>query len=472
MKSTFLSAVNRRLLATAIAAAICLPVPVIRAADPVLPPDALVTSTSKTLPPEHPDDHLPAVAGSVAVDWTNSIRDLPGEAWGINDYEILNPKLAADAGYNQFLQKTRPTWVRIHNFGMPQAWLDASGKAWDAAKIKACFAGARGLADTKLMMNVSRWPDWMKDEQGLVRRDCRQAYADLYVDLMRILRDEVKLKIEYWEIMNETDGPYDKAKRLNDLWDVYNTVAVAMKTFDPQAKVGGIAFTWANRQWVEGFAKNCLTNADFVTYHNYGTGDMYDSNEKLFGKLSSMEDSARSVRKIADRYAAGRHVPVFLGEYNVKWEWTPIERRHGNSVGSVFHAGVVRRAMLAGVDGAAIWHLKGNAYGLIDGDNGIRPASHLFVWAPRLLVGKMMDVKASDSLEVLAVIRADGGRSVLIANKANHTVELGSVAALGLAGTGPVEMRQVNSRSVVDGVAAPPSLSLPGYSVTILSTAR
>jgi len=61
---------------------------------------------------------------------------------------------------------------------------------------------------------------------------------------------------------------------------------------------------------------------------------------------------------------------------------------------------------------------------------------------------------------------------VQIANKANHTVELGNAAALGLGGTGPVEMRQVNSRSVVDGVAAPPSLSLPGYSVTILSTAQ
>jgi len=51
-------------------------------------------------------------------------------------------------------------------------------------------------------------------------------------------------------------------------------------------------------------------------------------------------------------------------------------------------------------------------------------------------------------------------------------VELGSVASLGLGGMGPVKMRQVNSRSVVDGVAAPQTLSLPGYSVTILSTAR
>ena len=64
----------------------------------------------------------------------------------------------------------------------------------------------------------------------------------------------------------------------------------------------------------------------------------------------------------------------------------------------------------------------------------------------------------------------DGGRSLLIANKANHTVELGNITALGM--TGPAEMRQVNARGNVDGAAAPQVLSVPGYSVTLLTSSR
>jgi len=288
---------------------------------------------------------------------------------------------------------------------------------------------------------------------------------------VKIMRDEVGRKIDYWEITNERDGLYEKIGKLPELWKIYNTVALAIKKEDPAALTGGPAFTWSKPLWVNGFVDNCIQNADFVTYHNYGIGDVHDSNEKLYATLDSVEGHARSIRAAVDKASPGRRVPIFLDEYNVKWVWNPIEPRHANSVGAVWQAGAVRRALLAGIDGATVWHVKGNAYGIIDGENKPRPTAAMFEWGPKWMVGNMIKATVDDknSIELLPIETPGGGRSLLVICKANHSVRLPPAGQL--LGDTPTNVMRVDADGVIASLvvdsAAP--LIVPGYSLTLLT---
>ena len=136
----------------------------------------------------------------------------------------------------------------------------------------------------------------------------------------------------------------------------------------------------------------------------------------------------------------------------------------------MFLAGVIRRAAEAGIDGAMHWHLKGNAYGLIDGDNTPRPPYHLYRWGGQWLTGRLAahSVDQQNMLEVLPVVQSDGRRALLIANRADQAVNLPSVAQL--IGEGDVNMQQINADGILDSMPTPPdTLTLPGYSVTLIT---
>ncbi|HEV7298656.1 MAG TPA: hypothetical protein VGN72_04765 [Tepidisphaeraceae bacterium] len=461
---------------------------------PALPAEAMEKSTEKTMPPAAPDASLAPVTFSATINWNEVVAKAQPTIWGVADYEIKGPKSAANEGYRSFLTKLNSPFIRIHHASLPMAWMTEDEKSWDVEKIKASWAAAGpAYGDAKLMLNLASWPKWMSREDGTLDIQHADAYAQLYVELMRIMRDDVGRKVDFWEITNERDGLYEKRERLPELWQLYNTVAAAIKKEDPNAQTGGPAFTWAKPQWVDGFLKECAPLADFVTYHNYGIGDSYDSNEKLYGTLNTIERHARFMRTAVDRSAPeGKHIPIFLDEYNVKWVWNPIEPRHANSVGAAFQAAVVRRVALAGIDGANVWHVKGNAYGLIDAENVERPTSAMFLWGPQHLVGDIAAANVSfatdadaqavanaddaeqspsapDLVELLPVTGEDGRRALLVISKAPRTIVLQS--ATSLLGGAPSTVKRVDADGIHDQVEldADAPLTVPGYSLTLLS---
>ncbi|HMO26991.1 MAG TPA: hypothetical protein PKB10_12045, partial [Tepidisphaeraceae bacterium] len=326
---------------------------------PILPDDARTPSATKEIPPEAPDPSLPAVHSALTIDWSTGIADMPAMLWGANDYEIHQPGSAGDPGFNAFLKEMRPPIIRIHRGSFPREWLDAEQRHFDVEKIKAVFTAATGYGDTPIMLNISSWPAWM-NEPGtrFIAAEHQDAYVAMCVELLRVMRDQVGRRVEYWEILNEKEGYYHKAHRLDELWRLYNRIVDAMRAEDPTAKFGGPAFTWANPQWVNSFVEQCLDRTDFVTYHNYGVGDIHDSNETLFSKLNTIDKHARLMRQIVDQASPDRRIPIYLSEYNVKWTWEPFERRHANNVGAAFHAGILNRIARAGIDGAMHWHIK------------------------------------------------------------------------------------------------------------------
>ena len=425
----------------------------------------LAPAVKRDLPADKPDPKLEPAKVEASIDWSKPAGTISPLQWGINDDQVITAK-SADAGYQSALKTLDAPLIRIHNAGMMDAWTRADTRDWDVAKIKAAFAGSTGYGDAPLMMNLTWAPSWMGGKKVLSEAQ-EDELAALWARLIVIMRDEVKRPVAYWEITNEWESDYEKAGKLDDLWRLYNKCALAMRREDPKAKLGGMAFTWAKPTWITGFLRNC-DDVQFVSWHNYGTGDLYESNADTYKKVdSNVGGNARGALELVKQYDKGRDLQTFLTETNVKYTWDPYERRHQNAVGSVFHALVVKEMAQTGVTGTLLWQQRGQAYGsLVGGDNKTYPSYTLYGWGPKYLSGQMASATTSDAaqLEVLAVTNKAGRKAVLLINKAPRTLQVGAASKL---------LPGVKSAERIDSEAAGAKvemgeLSLPGYSLTLL----
>ena len=425
----------------------------------------LTPAVKRDLPADKPDAKLAPVKVEASVDWSRPAGTLSPLQWGINDDQVITAR-SADAGYQSALKALDAPLVRVHNAGMMDAWTRADTRDWDVAKIKAAFAGSTGYGDAPLMMNLTWAPGWMGGKKVLNTAQ-EDELAALWARLVVIMRDEVKRPVAYWEITNEWESTYEKAGKLDDLWRLYNKCAAAMRREDPKTKLGGMAFTWAKPVWIEGFLRNC-DDVQFVSWHNYGTGDLYESNADIYKKVeSNVGGNARGAMALVKQYDKGRNLQTFLTETNVKYTWDPYERRHQNAVGSVFHALVVKEMAQSGVTGTLLWQQRGQAYGsLVGGDNKTFPSYTLYGWGPKYLSGTMASATTSDAaqLEVLAVTNQAGRKAVLLINKAPRTLQVGAASKL-LPNAKSAE--RIDAEAVGAKVAVG-ELSLPGYSLTLL----
>ena len=221
--------------------------------------------------------------------------------WGINDSELYDPKRAADAKYQKLLGDLDAPFIRLHHAGSSDDWTNAQTRDWDVEKIKASLNNSSGYGDAKIMVNIANWPGWLSKSE-ILEPDKVPEFAALCARLVKVMRDDAKYPVAYWEITNELDNKYEKAGKLDDLWKLYNAVAAAMRREDSTAKLGGPALTWAKPIWVEGFLKNC-SDVQFVSWHNYGTGDLYETNADIYEKVgSNVGDNARAALNLVKQY--------------------------------------------------------------------------------------------------------------------------------------------------------------------------
>ncbi len=434
------------------------------------------TAKGETLPPFEPDAKAPAGSVLIAVNWDQPIGPITARHWGVNDYEILKPAKAGDPEFLAFLQSIKPGLIRIHDANLADDWSDEAAKGWNVEKIKAGFAAIKpGHGDAQLMLNIPRMPKWFA--ATLAEGDDRDAKAaQLIGELARIIRDEAGVKITYWEVLNEQEAGYEKREALGDYWKLINAIATEIKRVDPTAKVGGPALTWAKPQWVHGYLETCGQNVDFISYHNYGIGKPTEGNDKVFAAIDTIEKHARFVRDAVRVHGLEDRLEIFCTEFNVEWTWTPFERRHANNIGALFQASVVKRLAEAGLSGMAVWHVKGNAYGLIDDKDTLRASGQLYRWGGSYLTGAMMRTTSlNDQVELLAVQRADGARSLLVLNRADHAMALSAPGPLlGDAPEGQAwrVLRITAAGGEVAAIASTTKiLQAPGYSMTIVTNA-
>jgi xylan 1,4-beta-xylosidase len=410
----------------------------------------------------------------VSVDWNTTVSNVDPKLWGVNDEQITNPTSTANAGFNQYLTQLNPELIRVHHAGLADDWTDPTTKTWDVAKIKAGFENATGYADAKIMLNVPWWPSWMGSSNTPLPAAQEEAFINLFADLVIIMRDSVKRDVAYWEITNEREDTYARVGQLPVLWNLVNRIADRIRVLNPDAKLGGPALTWANPAWTESFLDICGPNLDFVSWHNYASGTPTTTNDRLFFTLLDQIDGNTKYMLSAIE-KRGLNLETYLTEYNVQWTWTPFEIRHANHVGAVFQACYLRRAALRNLNGVTVWHLKGNAYGLIDGSNAQRATGSLYRWGTQYLHGRMAASTVADStVEVFPVRMPDGKRSMLLMNKTASTRTVIGGGSLLTAGSGEtVRAFQINGSGFLPQTlnVGPGDLALAPYSVTLITTA-
>ena len=438
-----------------------------------------------TLPPDRADRSVPAESMDLSIDWTRPTGVVSGGHWGVALFSLNNAKNAENAAFRDYLHTASPGLVRVHHAKLADDWSDAAAKRWDRAKIAACLAPLAGLPEgTAVMINLPDWPDWFSKSKAIEPAQ----YADaerLVVEWVEAVRAACPVPVTHIELFNEFDNTWEKKGRLDELWPLFARTLKAAKRAAPDAKVGGPAMTYANAGWVDACLDAAGEDLDFLTWHNYAAGKPTVPNEAVFAAVDKIDASARRVvETLKERGMEG--VETYLDEYNIQWTWKPYERRHANAVGAAMQASTVTRLVDAGVTGATVWHLRGDAYGLIDNAGRMRSTGQLFLLANELLVGDRVgtstrppepgtdDGAAGGSmLEVLAVGRAAGGRSVLFANRGEAAVNLPDPAELlgpDAASAGVAHVLDHRGWTVTPLAELADGVSVAGWSVTILTS--
>ena len=450
-------------------------------------------SGASALPPERHDPSVAAVDADLSIDWDAAAGTLGRDLWGVSLFRLVKPAESADPAYAAWLAELRPSFVRIHSAEMTGLWWDDEADAWDVEAIRACFAPHRGWLDSggvKVMLCAPYdWPASVRGEAEngkYLPPDRYDAGMEHLRQLVSIVVDDLGVPVTHWELTNEWDNAYEQAGKIDELWPLVGRMAGVVRSAAPGVEVGGPALTWPKPAWVDGFLDGAGADVAFVSWHGYGTGEPTTPNDALFARAPALAEHAADVRRAMESRGLGG-LGTYLTEFNVQWTWRPYERRHANSVGAAFLASVIGDAARAGLDGAAMWHAMGDAYGLVDSAGRRRATGQLYLWANRYAHGRLAAATVSGlspaegtaGLVALPVALDGGGRTVLLANQTAGTVRLGRSAAdlLGSpdsASPDPASLRVL--RVTADGASVEsPSpgepLDVPGYSVAFVTTA-
>lgn len=373
------------------------------------------------------DTNLPTLASSaksttaeVSVDWKRTVARATPLVFGSNDYEITSPRKAADSTFQKLVSELDIRLIRIHHSELSDRWTDLATKSWDESKIEASFDVSYPHKPA-IVQNIPNWPSWMKQQKGLLDPSEYDNYADFCAELVKILNTKQGRKILYWEPFNERDKRYEEAGKLDELWKIFNKVAIKMKAQDPQIKVGGPVLTWDDPQKLKSFLKQCDRNVDFISWHRYASGNAEASTDKIMAYTPKYGKQVRRFRSIVAKHIPERKVPLFLSEYNINYSWKSGENRQNTHIGAVWFASVLKHLAEAGIDMATSWHLKDGVYGMIDPRNNLRPSATVFAWANKYLTGRVVRTESNlPAIEAFAVSQPKQRRSLLLINKSSE----------------------------------------------------
>lgn len=386
---------------------------------------------------------------AISVDWATQQSETTPLTFGSNDYEITSPIAARNSVYQSRLAQLGIGLIRIHCADLSDRWTNPVTKTWDEAKIKAGYDASYPQRPT-IIQNIPGWPKWMVlDQDGLLAHSEYDHYATFCAELVEILNRRQGRQITYWEPLNEQDVAYQKAGKLNELWTIYNKVAMAMKVRDPTIKVGGPALTWNEPGRLAAFLQACGPNVDFISWHRYASGDAHESTDSLMSYTPKYGTQVQEFRALAQQYIPDRKVPLLLGEYNINYSWQSGEQRQNTHIGAVWFASVHKHLAESGIDMATSWHLKDGIYGLIDPQNNLRPAATVFAWGIKYLTGRVMRTQSDHPfVEAVAVIQTDGGRSLLLINKSAQLARLKVQAMPDIAPPSSLQMFYLDANGV------------------------
>jgi len=451
----------------------------------------------------------------VAVDWGSKLSETTPFSFGLNGFMAFDPAIAGHPQYQRNLDYMNVGFLRYHAAEAMndyrdhhRGWLDKTNRTWAKDRIRAALAAMPGDGPVKLI-DIYGWPSWMKtydvrDAKGAVVATLLDPsefdnFAAFCAELVRFVNVESGFGVKYWEITNERDDIYYVKLRnaglpdkLDELIEMYNRAAKAMKAVDPGIKTGGLAFARGDLyDQVERFVSGTVnetapTTLDFLSYHFYANGDLTESDEYVYERIHDTKDPNRGtlakhtkdIREIVDRLSPDRRIPIYLNEFNISWTWTNNDPRMQNHKGAVFDALSMIYAHLNGADGTNAWNEMDGVYGKTDGQYALRPPAHAFQLFNNYLVGDVAPATTGSERAIVPFAVQDpatGARSLLLVNRTNEVQR----AAVAFAGWTPpsasAQLHQISSQGYTVSAVGWNQLlgapyALPPHSVTLVTS--
>ena len=387
-------------------------------------------------------------AVNVSVEWDNTKSSTSEFSFGINGFNALDPQVATNPEYQKNMEYMNFGVIRYHSWEMireskrpdgtdePNGWIKTVDgvPSWDKDKVKQALE-AMGSRAGHIMINIP-WFDnaWgWGDSDGYLKEEHVDDYVNFCAELVKIVNVDFKLNVKYWEPINERDDLYyvhlrneNKADRLDEMIDIYNQCAKAMKAVDPSIHTGGPAFARPDlldqvRRFVDGTVNE--GTLDFFSYHFYGSGDLGESDTKIYNRSIDLANNSAKIREIVDTKSPDRHIPLWCNEYNVSWSWTNNDPRMHNHKGGVFDALCMVAAHNSGVDVTNAWNEYDGVYGKINSRMQLQPNAHIYQLFNNYLVGDVVKTSSSDESKIVSFAVKNpttGAKAYLIINRTDN----------------------------------------------------
>ncbi len=284
--------------------------------------------------------------------------------YGLNVWDGMDPAVAGNASWRARMGELSPPLLRFHageqlTDGARNSWVDHATRSWKRDAIAASLAGTAALSAERLI-TITGWPSWMDgDGDGKLDEWQKDAYAAFCADLVRLVRQDLKVAVGYWETFNEKDGVYRSSSDLWHLADIHKRCWMAMKAVDGSIRIGAGAWSQPYDAGINDFLWNLGGGyLDLWTHHQYGGDGSLGS--RVYDSAQWIIDGATAMRSTLNAKGYGS-IPMWIDEYNIFWSW---DQDGANwmtgAVGAVFDALVIRHAARTnGIDGLCAWQESG-----------------------------------------------------------------------------------------------------------------
>jgi len=432
----------------------------------------------------------------VSVDWDDVQTTTSRLSYGINGYSAVAPIVATNPKYGENLSYMDAGFLRLHYANLirdsgkdARGWGDDSNETWDRERISTVldalesYDASYGYAP-EVLITIPNWPSWMetytatvttssgatKQIGGLLDPSKYDTFADFCAELVRIVNIEQGRNVKYFEITNERDQLYyveflraGAPDRLDELIEIYNQAAEAMKAVDPTIQVGGPAFTRGDLvEQVRRFVQGTVSNLDFLSYHFYASGNLNDSDAQIYDRTEDLARHSQDIVNILAEESPERLIPAFLNEYNISYTFRNNDLRMRNHKGAVFDALTMIAAVDTGTSGTNAWNDRDSIYGKLDFENNLRLGAETFRLFNNYLIGERVATTSSNSgaVTVFAVENPeDGRRSLLVVNRSPYIQRI-LMDFKGSRGRGAISAKDVFDRF---------EISAAGYSTSTVS---
>ncbi len=229
-------------------------------------------------------------------------------------------------------------------------------------------------------------------------------WEELIYETVKHVVDDMGVKGIYWEVWNEPDVLWFWNGTKEQLIEVYDHTARAIKRADPTALVGGptVAKLQPSFDWVQDLLKHCAENdvpLDFIAYHEY----LYY--EDSASRVLTFDEQAELIRKEIEKYPQLGQVGLAITEWGYDWNYD-----RADVIDSPFHGAYIVQSLREMQDNDYLFATFCSHTGTVDNPNPVRQALKMHGH----LDGNRISADVQDNPSVGAIASKSGNRTSIL----------------------------------------------------------